>query len=640
MNASAAPVDPTAADDENPHRSGLAGLTLLAVGVVFGDIGTSPLYTMSTVFDAANGLALTTDNIVGVVSLILWSLTLVVSLKYVTLIMRADNGGEGGIMALLALAAQSVRDRPPLRRVLIVAGVFGASLFYGDGVITPAISVLSAVEGLELVAPTLKTFVVPIALVVLIALFMVQRRGTAGIGVVFGPVMVAWFAIIAVTGALGIARAPAILAALNPLAGLSFLLHHGWLAFVALGSVVLALTGAEALYADMGHFGAPPIRLSWFALVFPSLGFNYLGQGALLLAEPAAVDNPFYRLFPTWALIPMVVLATGATVIASQAVISGAYSMTKQAMQLGFLPRLSILHTSEREIGQVYVPTINWLLLAAVIASVVGFGSSTALGAAYGIAVTGTMLITTVLTFFVIRYTWRYPWWLCVLATVFFFIIDAVFFSANALKFFQGGWFPILVGAVIFTVMSTWGRGRDLMLAEARRRAGSTPLKEFLDDLFDRSPLRVSGTAVYLAIEPNGVPHAFLNNLEHNGVLHECVLFVNVANRTTPRVPPEKRIDIRPLDRNCWQVVVNYGFKDEVDLPLALAGCAAMDLPLDPAKVSYFLSHAVVVATKGGGMWFWRETLFATMSHNMANVAGYLKLPANRVIELGSRVQI
>ncbi len=634
-------ADEAAGHERGGARSAYSGLVLAAIGVVFGDIGTSPLYTMSTVFDSANGLENSATNIVGVVSLILWSLTVVVSLKYVTLIMRANNRGEGGIMALLALASRSVLHFPRLRRLLLIAGVFGAALFYGDGVITPAISVLSAVEGLQLVAPQLKTFVIPIALGVLIALFMVQRRGTGGIGVVFGPIMVTWFAILAIMGMIGIFKAPAILAACNPFAGLSFLWQHGWIAFVALGSVVLALTGAEALYADMGHFGASPIRMSWFLLVFPALALNYLGQGALLLTEPTAVDSPFYHLFPAWALLPMVVLATAATVIASQAVISGAYSMTKQAIQLGFLPRLAILHTSEREIGQVYVPTINWLLLGAVILSVLGFGSSTALGSAYGIAVTGTMLITTVLTFFVVRYTWHYNWWLCVLSTGFFLAIDGVFFSANLLKFLQGGWYPLVIGGLIFVIMSTWGRGRDLMLAEARLRAGSAPLKDFLDALFVDPPVRVAGTAVYLTIEPNGVPHALLNNLEHNSVLHERVLFVNVANRTVPRVPPHERIAIQSFDRDCWQVIVNYGFKDEVDLPLALTGCSAMNLHVDPSKVSYFLSHAVVIASREKrGMWLWRERLFAAMSHNMANVAGFLKLPANRVIELGSRVEI
>ena len=624
---------------ESP-RSALSGLALAAIGIVFGDIGTSPLYTMSTVFDASNGLPLNAANTLGVISLILWSLMIVVSLKYVTLIMRANNHGEGGIMALLALAASSVADRPRLRRGLLVAGVFGAALFYGDGVITPAISVLSAVEGLEIAAPHLKAYVIPIALAVLIGLFLVQKRGTAGIGAVFGPVMVLWFVVLGIIGLIDIQKSPAILMALNPLVGLSFLFEHGWLAFVALGSVVLALTGAEALYADMGHFGCAPIRLSWFGLVFPALGLNYLGQGALLLAQPKAVDNPFYHLFPSWALVPMVVLATVATVIASQAVISGAYSMTKQAIQLGFLPRLSVLHTSEREIGQVYVPAVNWMLLAAVIASVVGFGSSTALGSAYGIAVTGTMLITTILTFYVVRYAWHYNWLLCVLATGFFFVIDATFFSANLLKFVQGGWYPLLIGALIFTIMSTWSRGREMMIAEAHARAGTAPLKPFLDTLFDHPPLRVGGTAVFMTIDPDGVPHALLNNLEHNGVLHERVLFVNVSNHEIPRVLPQEHIQITPMERNCWRIIVAYGFKDVVDVPLALKACADLGLPIDPAKVSYFLSHAVVVATGGKGMWLWRERLFAAMSHNIANVAGYLKLPPNRVIELGSRVEI
>jgi KUP system potassium uptake protein len=567
-------------------RTLYASLALAAIGVVFGDIGTSPLYTMNTVFDASNGLEPTPGNIVGIVSLIVWSLLVVVSLKYVTLIMRANNHGEGGIMALLALAVSAVKDRPALRHGLLLAGVFGAALFYGDGVITPAISVLSAVEGLEIAAPQLKPYVIPVTLAVLIALFIVQRRGTAGIGAVFGPIMVLWFLLIGVVGLLNLSLSPGILLALNPFVGLSFLLSHGWIAFVALGSVVLALTGAEALYADMGHFGAPPIRLSWFALVFPTLVLNYLGQGALLLSDPKAVDNPFYHLFPSWAVFPMVVLATVATVIASQAVISGAYSMTRQAMQLGYLPRLRVRHTSDREIGQVYVPAINWTLLAAVVASVVGFGSSTALGSAYGIAVTGTMLITTFLTFYVVRYAWNYNWVLCLLSTGFFFVIDAAFFSANLLKFLQGGWYPLLIGA------------------------------------------------------PNGVPHSLRNNLEHNGVLHDRVLFVHVASRDIPWVPPDRRTTVTPLGHNCWRVMAEYGFKDEIDLPLALKSLAIDGRPVDPAKVSYFMSHAVVVATHGKGMSLWRERLFAAMSHNMANVAGYLKLPANRVIELGTRVEI
>lgn len=629
-----------ASEPTGAHRAPLSTLALAAIGIVFGDIGTSPLYTMNTVFDATNGLTPDAANVIGVVSLILWSLVVVVSLKYVALIMRANNHGEGGIMALLAMAASSVADRPRLRHKLLICGVFGAALFYGDAVITPAISVLSAVEGLEVAAPQLKSYVVPVALVMLIGLFVVQRHGTAGIGSVFGPVMVIWFVILALVGLVNIADAPAILAALNPFAGIGFLLQKGWLAFVSLGAVVLALTGAEALYADMGHFGAPPIRLSWFGLVFPSLGLNYLGQGALLLADAKAVDNPFYHLFPTWALYPMIALATAATVIASQAVISGAFSMTKQAIQLGFLPRMSVIHTSEREIGQIFLPAINWTLLVAVVASVVGFGSSTALGSAYGIAVTGTMLITTFLTFYVVRYAWHYNWWLCALATGFFLVIDTVFFSANLLKLVQGGWFPLVVGALIFILMSTWGRGREMMIAEAGVRAGATPLKPFLDTLFGRATPRVAGTAVFLTMDPDGVPHALQNNLEHNGVMHDRVVFVNVITCEVPWVPSDERVKVMPLGRQCYLVIVSYGFKDEVDLPLALKACAAQGLAIEPMKASYFLSHAVVVATGHRGMALWREKLFAAMSQNMANMAGYLKLPASRVIELGSRVEI
>ncbi|HEY2257076.1 MAG TPA: potassium transporter Kup [Variovorax sp.] len=641
MTTSSSAVGQAGGPGDPAHaRVALPGLALAAVGVVFGDIGTSPLYTMKTVFDPDNGLALDAGNLIGIISLIFWSLMVVVSLKYVVLIMRANNHGEGGIMALLALASSSVADRPRLRQALLLLGVFGAALFYGDGVITPAISVLSAVEGLEIAAPKLAPYVIPITLAVLVGLFVAQKWGTAGIGAVFGPIMVAWFGVLAVTGIIPLLSTPAILAALNPFEGLAFCVRHGWLAFVALGSVVLALTGAEALYADMGHFGATPVRLSWFLLVFPALALNYLGQGALLLADPKALENPFFRLFPPWALVPMVVLATVATVIASQAVISGAYSMTKQAIQLGFLPRMSVHHTSDRQIGQIYVPAINWMLLAAVIAAVIGFGSSTALGAAYGIAVTGTMLITTCLTFYVIRYAWHYNWLLCVLATVFFFVIDVAFFSANLLKIVQGGWFPLLVGMMIFTVMATWGRGRQMMLDEARVRAGATPLKPFMDDLLARSPVRVAGTAIFMSIEPDVVPHAFLNNLEHNAVLHGRVLFVTVTVEQVPRVPASERLSVKPLAADCYQVMIRYGFKDEVDVPLALQSCGAHGIVLEPSRSSYFLSRATVVPTLGEGMPIWREKLFATMAHNIGNVADYLKLPANRVIELGTRVEI
>ncbi|KVQ31547.1 potassium transporter Kup [Burkholderia ubonensis] len=623
-----------------PHKPALPALALAALGVVYGDIGTSPLYTLSTVFDPVNGLALNAFNLVGIVSLIFWSLMVVVSLKYVALILRANNHGEGGIMALLALAASSVASRPRLRRALLVVGVMGASLFFGDSVITPAISVLSAVEGLEVVAPVLKTYVIPVTLAALIALFILQKHGTSGIGAVFGPVMVSWFVVIGIAGAVNIARMPAILFALDPLRGLAFCLHHRWLAFVALGAVVLSLTGAEALYADMGHFGKRPIRVTWFGVVFPSLALNYLGQGALLLAHPGALQNPFYRLFPQWAIPPMIALATIATVVASQAVISGTYSMTKQAMQLGFLPRMNIVYTSGQEMGQIYVPGINWTLLAAVVAAVLGFGSSTALGSAYGIAVTGTMLITTFLTFFVVRYAWHYDWLLCVLATAFFFAIDAMFFSANLLKIVEGGWFPLAIGTVVFTIMATWGRGWEMLLAEARVRAGTTPLKPYLNALLARSPARVSGTAIFLTPTPEAVPHALVNNLMHNRVLHERVMFVTVITAQVPWVPDSERVRVQLLCPGCHQVTITYGFKDEVDLPKALSESNAAGLAFVPAETSWFLSRASVVPTPGHGMALWRERLFAVMLHNVGNIASFFKLPANRVIEVGARVEI
>ncbi|CAG9201040.1 putative potassium transport system protein kup [Paraburkholderia sabiae] len=623
-----------------PHKPALRSLALAALGVVYGDIGTSPLYTLQTVFAPSSGLPLTPLNVIGIVSLIFWSLTIVVSLKYVALILRANNHGEGGIMALLALAASSVANRPRLRHTLLVVGVMGASLFYGDSIITPAISVLSAVEGLEVAAPFLKTCVIPVTLIALVTLFVMQKHGTSGIGAVFGPVMVVWFVVLAVVGVTNVVAAPAILAALDPLAGLAFCLRHEWLAFIALGAVVLSLTGAEALYADMGHFGARPIRLTWFGLVFPALALNYLGQGALLISKPAAVQNPFYLLFPQWALYPMIVLATVATVIASQAVISGTYSMTKQAMQLGFLPRMNVVYTSEKEIGQIYVPGINWTLLAAVVAAVLGFGSSTALGSAYGIAVTGTMLITTLLTFFVVRYAWHYNWALCVFATAFFFVIDATFFAANLLKIVEGGWFPLLIGFVMFTIMATWGRGWEIMLAEARARAGTMPLKTYLQKLVAREPVRVGGTAIFLTPNPDSVPHALVNNLIHNHVLHKRVVFLTVNNDEIPWVAESERVSLTTVCEGCYQLTIRYGFKDEVDLPKALATAKSLGLDVEPDEASYFLSRATVVPTPGAGMAMWRERLFAVMLHNVGNVAAYFKLPANRVIEVGARVEI
>ncbi|WP_233888984.1 potassium transporter Kup [Paraburkholderia flagellata] len=626
--------------DSGPHRPALPALALAALGVVYGDIGTSPLYTLATVFDPANGLAVNAFNIVGIVSLIFWSLMIVVSLKYVALILRANNHGEGGIMALLALAASSVASRPHLRNTLLVIGVMGAALFFGDSVITPAISVLSAVEGLEVAEPALKTYVIPVTLAAIIVLFLTQKHGTGGIGAVFGPVMVLWFVVIGAAGVANIASAPAVLFALDPREGIAFCLHHHWLAFVALGAVVLSLTGAEALYADMGHFGKQPIRLTWFGIVFPALALNYLGQGALLLSNPGAVQSPFYRLFPQWSIVPMIVLATVATVIASQAVISGTYSMAMQAMQLSFLPRMNIVHTSEREIGQIYVPGINWILLVAVVAAVVGFRSSTALGSAYGIAVTGTMLITTFLTFFVVRYAWHYNWFLCLFATAFFFVIDAMFFSANLLKIVDGGWFPLVIGALMFTVMATWGKGWEMMAAEARVRAGKKPLKPYLATLLESNPVRVGGTAIFLTPNANAVPHALVNNLRHNRVLHERVVFLSVVTKDVPWVAESERVKVELLCPGCYYVIVNYGFKDEVDLPSTLAAYKSAELTFDLDETSWFLSRAVVVPTRGHGMAIWRERLFAVMLHNVGNIAAFFKLPCNRVIEVGARVEI
>ena len=613
-------------------------LTLGALGVVYGDIGTSPLYVIKTVFDPANGLSLNAANLIGVVSLNFWSLMVVVTLKYVTLIMRANNHGEGGIMALLALAASSVVDRPRLRHVLLMSGVFGAALFYGDGVITPAISVLSAVEGLELAAPTLTPYFMQITLVVLVILFMLQKRGTAGIGAVFGPVMVAWFCVLAGSGLIHLLRTPAILGALNPLAGLRFALHHRWLTFVALGSVVLALTGAEALYADMGHFGAGPVRISWFALVLPALARNYFGQGALPLDHPDALENPFFRMFPQWALVPMVLLATVATVIASQAVISGAFSMTKQAIQLGFLPRMHIIYTSAKEVGQIYVPAVNTALLIAVVAAVVGFKSSTALGAGYGIAVTGTMMITTFLTFYALRFAWKFSLWPALLATGFFFLIDPTFFLANLLKIVDGGWFPLAIGGIVFIGMVTWARGRELL--SAGLRADAIELKPFLESVLADPPMRAPGTAVFMNAEADLTPPALLHNLKHNNVLHESNLFVTVNNHEVPFVASSDRAEAHALCKDCWVVTLNFGFKNDVDVHAALDPLRTSGIVLEPMATSYFLSRATVVPTLGGGMAPWREKLYANMHRNAAPAADFSNLPANRVVELGTKVQI
>ena len=624
--------------NERPlQRGALASLTLAAVGVVYGDIGTSPLYALKEVF-AQDRVPLTPDNIFGILSLVFWTLTVIVSLKYVTLILRADNHGEGGLIAMLALASQAVKDKPVLRRWLLALGIFGTAIFFGDGVITPAISVLSAVEGLGVAAPGLAQFVVPVTLMVLTALFAAQRLGTGGIGRYFGPITLVWFVVLALLGVVHIAKHPAVLAALSPHHALNFLWSQPGVAFLALGAVVLCVTGAEALYADLGHFGKKPIRLAWFTLVWPALVLNYFGQGAMLLLEPSKVTNPFYEMAPPWALFPLIVLATLATVIASQALITAAFSVTKQAMQLGYLPRLRVLHTSVRDTGQVYVPFVNWSLFACIVVAVVTFKSSSNLAAAYGIAVTIDMTITTVMTFFVIRYGWKLPLALCVAATGLFFVVDIVFLAANAVKVLEGGWFPLLIGAGMFLLMFTWKQGRNLVADRLRDEAIELPA--FLESIFLSPPQRVSGTAVFLSAEAGITPFALLHNLKHNKVLHEQNLFVTVRHHEVPWIGFGKRCEVQTLGHDCWQVTLHFGFKNEPDVPEALKLIEGRGIHVDEMETSYFLSRDTVTPTFGGGMALWREKLFASMHRNASAAADFLNLPTNRIVELGSKVEI
>jgi KUP system potassium uptake protein len=622
-----------------PPRPSTAALSLLALGVVYGDIGTSPLYAVKETFNPEHGIALTPENIVGGVSTIFWLVMIVVSLKYVLLVLRADNRGEGGIMALLAMATAAVRKHPQWTGPLLALGVFGAALFYGDAVLTPAISVLSAIEGLEVGTAMFKPYIVPLATGILIALFLIQKRGTGFVGLLFGPVCVLWFLSIGAAGLWNIAGSPAILAALDPRHALRFATGHGFASFVVLGSVLLAITGAEALYADVGHFGKRAVRIAWFALVAPALMLNYFGQGALLIANPKALENPFYLSYPGWALYPMVALATAATIIASQATISGAYSMTRQAIQLGYLPRMDIEHTSAKAYGQIYIPAVNWTLLAVVAAAVIGFGSSTKLANAYGVAVMGTMLVTTFLTFFVIRYGWGYPLWLCVAATAFFMLIDITLFAAALLKIHDGGWFPLALGAVVFVVMITWRRGRQLMADRLRDEA--VPLETLLKSLLRESLARVPGTAVYLTAAPDATPQALLHSLKHFRALHERVVFLTVEFRDVPWVPFADRVVCERLGGNCWRVRVRYGFMNRPDVARALEQCAALGLDVDPDQSSYLVSRQrVVPGLAPGGMAAWRDRLFAAMARNAGNVTDYFNIPTNRVVELGTRVLI
>ncbi|HEY6829141.1 MAG TPA: potassium transporter Kup [Gemmatimonadaceae bacterium] len=632
-------IDASNGSKRSPRRA-TWGMALLALGVVYGDIGTSPLYAAKETFSPTHGIPFTASNVIGGVSAIFWTLMIVVSLKYVTLVLRADNRGEGGIMALLALAIRSVGSRPALVGVLRMIGVFGAALFYGDAVLTPAISVLSAVEGLEVGTSAFTPYIVPISGGILFALFAIQRRGTGAVGLLFGPVCALWFVSLALVGAWNIAKAPVILAALDPFNAVHFVTAHGVASFLVLGSVLLAITGAEALYADMGHFGKRAIRVAWFGLVAPSLVLNYFGQGALLIAQPAALQNPFFLAYPPWALYPMIGLATAATVIASQATISGAYSMTQQAIQLGYLPRMAIRHTSESTIGQIYVPVVNWTLLVVVLIAVVGFGSSSRLANAYGVAVMGTMLVTTILTFFVIRYGWGYPLLLCVAVTAFFAFVDFTFLAAALHKLFEGGWLPLALATVVFSIMVTWRRGRELLLDQLR--ASSVPLVPFLESLWLEPPPRVPGTAVFPTSTPGATPVALLHSLKHYKVLHERNVFLTVEFQDRPWVvDSEDCVQCEDLGHECWRVTMNCGFMDLPDIGRALDRCRAYGLALDEMEVSYFLSREKVVPGESGkGMARWRDRIFAAMARNAGSISDYFNIPANRVVELGTRVEI
>jgi KUP system potassium uptake protein len=625
-------------DSGHVKRQSTAALTLGAIGVVYGDIGTSPLYTVKEVFLPATGVDLTATNLIGAVSTIFWALMLIVTLKYVLLILRADNKGEGGALALTALAANAVKDRARLKQGLLLLGLFGATLFYGDSVITPAISVLGAMEGLEVIAPDLHAFVVPASLAILLSLFVMQRYGTSVVGQFFGPIITVWFVVLGATGVVQIMQQPEILQALDPRHAVAFLQARGPHLLAAIGAIVLALTGAEALYADMGHFGRKPIQMAWLGLVVPSLALHYMGQGALLMRDASAIENPFFRMFPQEWLIPAVVLATLAAIIASQAVISGAYSMTKQAILLGFLPRMDIKYTSEQEVGQIYMPAVNWILLIGVIASVVAFQSSSALAGAYGIAVTLTMVITTLMTYFVVHNGWRFPAPVALGATAFFLSLDVFLFSGCIIKFMDGGWFPLAMSGVLFIVMTTWARGRELVVQTIRNEG--LALEAFIEAIDSGSVHLARRTAVYAVANPETVPQALLHNMKHNQVLHEKNIILTVQFENEPWVPLHRRIRVQRLSEHFWQVWMTFGFMNTPDVPKALQLCEAHGLSVPLFETSYYLSRETVVPTPGGGMALWREKMFSAMTRNSGGIVEFFRLPDNAVVELGTRVQI
>lgn len=613
-------------------------MLVAAVGVVYGDIGTSPLYTLKEVFSGAYGVPVNHDGVLGILSLIFWSLIWVVSIKYMMFVLRADNQGEGGIMALTALARRAAAGRARLRTFLVICGLIGAALFYGDSMITPAISVLSAIEGLGLAFDGIDHWVVPLSLVVLVGLFLIQRHGTARIGILFGPIMVTWFLVLGALGVYGISQHPEVLQAVNPAWAVRFFVVHPGMGVAILGAVVLALTGAEALYADMGHFGRKPIARAWFLLVLPGLMLNYFGQGALLLGDPEAARNPFYLLAPSWALLPLVGLSTLATVIASQAVISGAFSLTRQAIQLGYIPRMYIQHTSSAEQGQIYIGAVNWSLMVGVVLLVLGFESSGALASAYGVAVTGTMLMTTILVSAVILLLWKWPPLLAVPLLFGFLLVDGLYFAANVPKIIQGGAFPVIAGIALFVLMTTWKRGKQLLVD--RLDEGALPLPIFISSIRVQPPHRVQGTAVFLTARSDAVPHALLHNLLHNQVLHEQVVLLTVVYEDIPRVPPQRRFEVDAYGEGFFRVILHFGFTDEPDVPEALKLCHLDDLDFSPMRTTYFLSRETVIASKLEGMARWRESLFAFMLKNANGNLRFFNLPLNRVIELGTQVEM
>jgi KUP system potassium uptake protein len=625
------------AESSAEQRKAFARLALGALGVVYGDIGTSPLYTMQQTF-GVHGIIPSAQNILGVLSLVFWSLVLVVAVKYAGFIMRADNKGEGGIMALSALAQRTMRDKPRVRWVLMILGLFGASLFFGDGVITPAISVLSAVDGIEVAVPQWGHFMVPMAAVIILGLFYFQSHGTGRVGAVFGPIMTVWFASLVVFGLAQIVKHPQVMVALSPYYAISFFLSNGWTGFFSLGTIVLCITGAEALYADMGHFGKKPIRFMWFGCVLPALVINYFGQGALLIANPAAAKNPFYLLLPEFMVIPMTVLATAAAVIASQAVISGAFSVMREAIQLGYLPRMEVRHTSTEHMGQIYLPWLNRLLLVCTLAVVLGFRSSTNLAAAYGIAVVGTMTIDSILVMFVFRILWRWSWWRVIGLGALFLIVDGAFLGANADKVEHGGWLPLVLGFVAFTVMSTWRRGRELVLRELKQ--SGLALEPFIASVTSHPPLRVPGTAIFLTANSGGVPNALLHNLKHNKVLHERNILMTVETLDSPFAEYSERTEITALGHEFYRVVVRFGFAEDPNIPEALQSCAAKGMGFDMMDTTFFVSRETVVATDRAGMPLWRDKLFAFLGRNASSATAFFRIPGNRLIELGTQVEI